>query len=185
MGLGLEFDTAIGENILKLRDGIKGAVPDGFVGELPEALSGLEFGGIGGLKDGEKVLGKAEGLAGVPGSIVELEKDGFGGADLEGFGEVAQDEFESTGGEFREDVPPSLPGLRSEKGIKVEPLVPVLHHSDGLLTLGCPDRPQHRMQADPMLVECPQLHGGPNGRRGNRKNQILKCSFHLLGQRFF
>ena len=176
MSLGLEFDTAIGENRLK-----------GLIGELPEAFSGLEFGGIGG-KDGEKALGKAEGLAGVPGGSVELEKDGFGGADLEGFGEVAQDKFEGTGGEFREDVLPSLSSLRLNEGIKVEPLILILHHSDGPPTLGCPDRPQHRMQADPMLVKCPQLHGGPNGRRGNggsRKNQILKCSFHLLEQRFF
>jgi hypothetical protein len=84
IGALLQGDAASGLRILQLLDIAEMAIGEGRVGEGPQVLGGLEFGGVGRQKEQMDMLRHAQPHAGMPAGAVEHEDDLLGRTGTDG-----------------------------------------------------------------------------------------------------
>ena len=134
-------------------------------------LGGLEFGTIGGLIDEPDAVWDGQIFRAMPTSIVELEDDDAitSGAGLarEGFEQLYKERFVDA----VRQIPDGLAARRRDEGGDVEPFIAVMTERHRPLADRRPDPAADWLQADPVLIRCPDLDrliwmlGGFFGRR--------------------
>jgi len=135
------------------------------VGQGPQVLGRLQFGGIGREKEQVHVVWDPEADAGMPAGPIQHEDDLLGGTGSHLTGKLGQLHFKhgnaDGGGQMKECA--SRGGM--DEAHQIPPGKAVLHGGDGPLANGRPDPPQERFEADAMFVSRPQLHLGVGKRR--------------------
>lgn len=155
--LPLEGKAALVLHRLEGGEGVEAAVGERLVGQRPEVLGGLEFGGVGREEEQMDALGATNRLAGMPPGAIQDQQDVLGGTGTD----IPSKGGEDLGKEGRthagEHPPLGLPGARPDKATEVEPLVALLDRRDGALPDRGPDPTDERQEADPMFIGRPEL----------------------------
>ena len=73
--LVLKHDTALDLCLFQVIEGAKGAIGDAFIGQWPQAFTGLQFRRIGRQEEQMDPFGHHEFLAGMPPSSIEHQQD--------------------------------------------------------------------------------------------------------------
>jgi len=163
---------AAGElGVFEVLDAGEVLIDEGGIGQRPEMLSRLQFGGIGRQKEQMPMVGHAQLDAGVPAGPIEDEHDLFSGTgpDLaRERGQVHLKDRDTEGGWQMGQMKdrPTRGGM--DKADEVAPGEAVLHSGSGALPDWRPDPPEQRLQTDPMFVGGPQLDLGSRKRGGDR-----------------
>lgn len=157
VGLLRELEAAFFDSMIEVFERLEGAIGDGLVGEWPEAFGGLQLGAVGRQVFDVDAAGNLELLGAVPAGVVDGEDDDavLSGADR--LGEQAQAFVHHLGIDRIGQQPLDLAGLGLDVGVEIEPLIAGTGTGLGALSLGRPDPPDDRFQAEAMLVERPGL----------------------------
>jgi hypothetical protein len=153
-GIGFEVLAALFDVRLDLGEPVEVPVDDGFVGEPPEMLGRLQFGGVGREVYQPHALGHAQAWLGVPAGAVEEQDDGAPLARAGLAGEEREQSLEERFGDPVADIPVALPRGRRHEGGDVEPFVAVVTAGDGLLPARGPDPAGDGLQPDAVLVRA-------------------------------
>jgi len=94
----------------------------------------------------------------VPASSIQHQQHDLVGTGSHFLGKGGQHLTKDIDAHARQQPPTGGPGLRLDKAIEVEPLIPMLHDGDWLAASPHPHPTPDRFEADPMLVKGPQLH---------------------------
>lgn len=188
-GIGLDEVGLIGEGgassvegVGKFVDGLERFVGDGFVGQRPETLGRLEFGGVWGQETEMQALGDAQPLGPMPPGIVEDQDDGLVGTDAGGLGESIEDGLEQRRVDRTGEPPFHVAARRAHEGVEIEPLIFVVADGDGAFAGLGPDAPRQRLQAETVLVESPDLDRPVGGaRRVHRLAEFFLNAAHSAG----
>ena len=163
---GASSVEAVGE----LVDGLERPVGDGLVGERPETLGRLQFGCVGGQEAELDAVRQPQLAADVPACVVEHEDDGlvWPGAGIAGEGVehlLEQGDADAVG-----HPPLDVAGGGPHEAVEVEPLVLVAGDRDRAPAAPGPHPADQRLQAEPVLVERPDLDRP--ARRGRRAHRV-------------
>ena len=168
LGLPLDGGTVGKLRVFEVLDGGEMLVDQGGVGERPEMLSRLQFGGIRRQEEQMHMLRHPQSEAGVPPGAVKHQHNLLVWASTHLTCELGQFDFKhgnaDGGGQMKER--PTGGGM--DKADQVAPGKAVLHRGDGPLPNRSPDPPQEWFQADAMLVSGPDLDAGVGKRGGDR-----------------
>lgn len=145
-------------------------------------LGGLQLGGVGRQEAEADGLGDTELAADVPAGVVEYENDDRVGADVRGEGvEHGLEEVDADGvGE----PPVDRAARRVDEAVEIEPTVLVVADGDRPPATPGPDAPPQGLQAEPVLVEGPDLDTAPLGlgpRRRHRPAKFFLNAAHSAG----
>jgi hypothetical protein len=180
VGLLLEDKAALRLDLLQRGQIGEAHVGQGRIGQRPQMLRRLQFGGIGRQGDQVDALRERDG-AGVPARAVEHERDAPPGTGSHVPGKGGEHLGEGGSGDRGQEPPLGLAGAGPDEAADVEPLVALLHRGDGPPSDRCPDASNKREQADTMLISGPELDlgapmGGGNGLYG-RTEVCLKAAW--------
>jgi hypothetical protein len=75
----LKHDTTLDWCGFEVIEGLEGGIGDAFIGQRPQPLARLQFGGIGWQEEQVDPLGDHEFTAGMPPSSIEHEQNALGG----------------------------------------------------------------------------------------------------------
>lgn len=161
LGLLLEGKAALCLDLLQGGEVGEADIGERLVGQRPEVLGGLEFGGVGGLDEEMNAVGHLHLLAGMPAGAIKHQRLGRSCANIlsKGSRHLAEDGPSDRG----QEPPLGLPGGRPDKATDIQPLVALLDWGDGTLADGGPDPPNERQETGTrkrvsMLVGGPQFH---------------------------
>jgi hypothetical protein len=115
--LVLKQYTALDLCHFEVIEGAKGDIGDAFIGQWPQALTGLQFGGIGWQKEQMDALGHHELLAGVPTSSIEHEQDPLRGTRSDRLSKVGERDGEHLRRHRRQQKPFGLASSRLDKTV--------------------------------------------------------------------
>jgi len=162
----------VGElGVFKLFDGGEMPVDEAGVGERPEVLGRLEFGGVRRQEEQVDVLGDAQARTGVPAGAVQDEHDLRVRPGAHRFRELGQFHLEEGDRDARGQMEDRATGGGMDEADDVAPSEAVAHAGDRTPADGGPDPSQQRLQADTVLVSGPEFHAGPGERGGYRPQQ--------------
>lgn len=176
MGLFGELEAAFFDGMVEILEGLEGEVGDSLVGEWPQTFGGLQFWGVGWQVLDVDAAGNLEFLGAVPTGVVDGEDDDAVLAGADRLGEQAQAFVHHLGIDRIGEQPLDLAGLGLHVGVEIKPLIAGAGAGLGALSLGRPDPPDDRFQAEAMLVERPgldRLAGVLLLKRGNRLRQFF------------
>jgi hypothetical protein len=166
LGVTLQLSAASELDVFELLDRREMAVDQTAVGQRPQVLSRLQFGRVGGQEEQVHVVGDAQLDAGVPAGTVEHEHNLLGGAGADGTGEGREFDREQCNGDRGRQVEDSAARGGMDEADEVAPGEAVADQRERALANGRPDAPQQRFEADPVLIDGPQLD--PRVRKGGR-----------------
>lgn len=160
IGLALEGEAALGLHRLQDIEALEAAVGERFVGQRPQMLGRLELRRIRRQELQVDTLGHRNVLASVPAGAIEDQGDPllWSGSHIAGKG--GQHLPEEGRGHGGQQPPLGLTRRGTDEATDVEPLVALLHRSDGAFADRCPDAADQRQEADAMLVGGPELDRG-------------------------
>jgi hypothetical protein len=158
--LVLEGETARRLRVLQLVNRGKVAIDERGIGERPQVLSRLKFGGIGWQEEHVEVLRNLKHETGVPASPIQHEHNLLGRTRADGAGErrsLHREERDRDGGRQMKDGPPRS-GMN--KAHQIAPCIAVLHRSHRPLPAWRPHTAQDRLEADAVFVGRPDFDCG-------------------------
>ncbi len=160
VGLLLEGKTALGLYLLERGEIGEADIGQWLIGERPEVLGRLQFGGVGGQDEEMDALGHLHLIPGMPARSIEDEEDPF----LQPCSHIpskgSQHLAEENGFDGGEEPPLRLTGGGTDEATDIEPFVALLHRSNRSLPDRCPDSADKREESDPMLIGGPELDLG-------------------------
>jgi hypothetical protein len=157
---GLQRHTAGGLGVFEGVDRGKMAVHEDGVGERPQMLGGLQFGGIRRQEEQMHVVGDLQALGLVPACAVQDQHDLLGGAGSHRGGKGSELGFEKRDVHARRQMKDGPPRGRVHEPDEVAPFVAVLDGRHGALAVKPPHFVQYRFQADAVLVNGPEFDTG-------------------------
>ena len=173
----LEVETARCLHLLERREIGKAPVGQRLIGQWPEMLRRLQFGGVGRQEDEVDACRDLNRLPGVPARAIEHQQDLLGGTcphiPSKGGEHLAEDER----GDGREEPPLGCPRAGTDEATDIEPLVALLDGGDRPPAFRCPDPPDQGQEPDPMLVGRPEFDLGCRMRRLDRGDLISQIFF--------
>jgi hypothetical protein len=156
--IAIQDATALGDDVLKIGEGLEVLVGQWLVEDGPEVLGGLKLGGVWGQVDGPDPVRHGQVGRGVPAGVVELKHDDA----IPSRPSLARKQRQQRGkerlGHPVRDGPEGLAGDRLHEGGDVQPLIAVVTERDRPLTLGRPHPAQDRLQPDAVLIRGPDLN---------------------------
>ena len=155
--IAVENATALGDDVLKIGEGLEVLVGQWLVEDGPEVLGGLKLGGVWGQVDEPDPIRHNQVRLGVPAGVVELKHDDAIPSRPSLAGKQGQQRGKERLGDAVRDVPEHLAGDRLDEGGDVQPLIAVMAKRDGPLAFGRPDPAQDRLQPDAVLVGRPDF----------------------------
>jgi hypothetical protein len=155
--IAVENATALGDDVLKIGEGVEVLVGERLVEDGPEVLGGLKLGGVWGQVGEPETLRHDQVRLGVPAGVVELKHDDAIPSRPSLAGKQGQQRGKERLGDPVRYVPEHLAGDRLDEGGDVQPLIAVMAKRDGPLAFGRPDPAQDRLQPDAVLVGRPDL----------------------------
>ncbi len=158
--LVLQHDTALDLCGLEIIERAERLIGDPFVGERPQALTGLQFGRIGRQEEQMDAFGHHQFFAGMPACLIEDQQDPLRWACADGLGELRQRNREHIRPYGRQEQPLRLSGSRLHKTVEVEPLEAMLDGDTRSGPFARPDPAQDRFEPNAMLIGCPQFDRG-------------------------
>jgi len=169
--LALEGSTPRKLSVFQVLDGGEVLVNEGGIGQRPEVLSGLQFGGIRRQEEQMHMVRHLQPEAGVPPSAIQHEDNLLVGAGANLARELRQLDLEERDGDTRGQMKecPSRGGM--DKANQVAPGKAVLHRGHWTLTDWRPDAAQQRFQANTMFIGGPNFDLGVGKRGGDRLDQ--------------
>ena len=159
LGLVGESGAAPVETVGELVEGVEWLVGDALVGERPETLGGLKLGGVGGQEAQADALWWQKLFADVPAGVVEHDDHRLVRSGSDVAGEGLEHPLEQGDADAACHPPFHGAGRGPDEAIEVEPLVLVRGQRCRAPAAPRPDPANHRLQAEPVLVEGPDLDG--------------------------
>lgn len=163
LGLLLEGKAALCLDLLQGGEVGEADIGERLVGQRPEVLGGLEFGGVGRLDEEMNAVGHLHLLAGMPAGAIKHQRQPLGRSCANILSKGSQHLAKDGRSDRGQEPPLGLPGGRPDKATDIQPLVALLDWGDGTLADGGPDPPNERQETGTrrrvsMLVGGPQFH---------------------------
>ena len=174
--LVLKHHTALDLCLFQVIEAAKGAIGDAFIGQGPQAFTGLQFGGIGRQKEQMDALGHHQLLASMPPSSIEHQQDPLRGTGSDRLSKVGERNGEHFRRHRRQQKPFGLASSRLDKSVEVEPLVALMYADAGARPFAHPNASENGFESNPMLIGRPQLN--------RRLGKGLLERIHLLWEFF-
>lgn len=165
-----ETDATLGHGAVEFFDGHEVAVDQRLVDEGPKMFGGLQLGTVGRLEHEPNAVRDGEVLGSMPAGVVELKHDALLAAGADRLGEIDEDRLEHLLADAVRDVPDRPPRCRFDEAGDVEPLEAMVTDRDRAFALASPYAARDRLQADAMLVRCPDLDRG-----GRMLAPLVRC----------
>jgi hypothetical protein len=156
----LQPAAAFGLDLLQLFERGEDAIGQWLVGKRPEPLRGLHLWRIRWQERQVDPLGQCESRTAVPAGTIQHEDDVFVWPCSSFLGKSGQGEGEDLHADGGQQQPARPPTLGMDKGKDIHPFVALGHRGLDRGSLGSPDPPQDRFEADPVLIHTPQLNAG-------------------------
>jgi hypothetical protein len=115
--LVLKHHTTLDLCLFQVIEGPKGAIGDAFIGKFPQALTGLQFRGIGRQEEQMDPLGHHQFLAGMPPSSIEHQQDPLRGTCSDRLSKVGECDGEHLRRHGRQQKPFGLASSRLDKTV--------------------------------------------------------------------
>ena len=164
LGVGMDMFRLVGEGQTAPADefgqrGQVGAVAIGqrLVDERPESFGRLQFGTVGRQELQRQAGGDHQILGSMEASLIEHQVDAFAGTCPDVLGKVVEGQCGDGRVDRRQEQPEGLARRRPHEGVDIQPFVAGLDRGDGPLADRRPDPAADRLQAEPVLVEGPDL----------------------------
>ena len=158
IGLVLEGEAALSLDCFECGEALEAAIGEWLIRQWPQMLGWLQLRRIRRQDHQVDALWHLHLLPGMPASSIEDQEDPplRPGAYIPG--KSSEHLAEEVSGDRRQEPPLGLPRRGTDEATDVEPLVALLHRSDGALPDGSPHLPDQRQEPDAVLIRRPELN---------------------------